>query len=266
MYDWDKEVTSCMPDYYQWTQWLFLQLYNRGLAYKKEAPVNWDPIDQTVLANEQVLPDGTAERSGAKVETRMLSQWFFKITDYAQRLLDDLDKLDGWPERVKTMQKNWIGRSEGTQVTFSLVARDDGVLDSINEVPCFTTRVDTIYGCTYMTVAPEYPHLKEMVAGLPEEAQVNSFINESSSLSDIDRQSDTNEKKGVYTGRSVINPFNGEQIPLWVGDYVLMYGTGAVMAVPAHDTRDWAFAKKYNLPIRLSIQNLKGSLLSLIHI
>ena len=260
MYDWDKEVTSCMPDYYKWTQWLFLQLYNRGLAYKKEAPVNWDPIDQTVLANEQVLPDGTAERSGAKVETRMLSQWFFKITDYAQRLLDDLDKLDGWPERVKTMQKNWIGRSEGTEVTFSLVARDDGVLDSINEVPCFTTRVDTIYGCTYMTVAPEYPYLKEMVAGLPEEAQVNSFINESSGLSDIDRQSDTNEKKGVYTGRSVINPFNGEQIPLWVGDYVLMYGTGAVMAVPAHDTRDWAFAKKYNLPIKLSIQNLKGSL------
>ena len=130
MYDWDKEVTSCMPDYYKWTQWLFLQLYNRGLAYKKEAPVNWDPIDQTVLANEQVLPDGTAERSGAKVETRMLSQWFFKITDYAQRLLDDLDKLDGWPERVKTMQKNWIGRSEGTEVNFSLVARDDGVLDS----------------------------------------------------------------------------------------------------------------------------------------
>ena len=260
MYDWEKEVTSCEPDYYRWTQWLFLQLYERGLAYKKEAPVNWDPVDQTVLANEQVLPDGTAERSGAKVETRMLSQWFFKITDYAQRLLDDLDKLEGWPERVKTMQRNWIGRSEGAEVYFPLVARADGVADASDVVACFTTRIDTIYGCTYMTVAPEYPRLKAMVAGLPQEEAVLQFVEESSKLNDIDRESDSQEKRGVFTGRMVVNPFSGETVPLWVGDYVLMYGTGAVMAVPAHDTRDWAFAKKYDLPIKLSIQNHDGSL------
>ena len=260
MYDWGKEVASCEPDYYRWTQWLFLQLYERGLAYKKEAPVNWDPVDQTVLANEQVLPDGTAERSGAKVETRMLSQWFFKITDYAQRLLDDLDKLEGWPERVKTMQRNWIGRSEGTEVYFSLVSRLDGEKDASEKVPCFTTRIDTIYGCTYMSVAPEHPRLKEMVSGLPQEEKVLEFINESSKLNDIDRQSDTREKRGVFTGRFVINPYTGEEVPLWVADYVLMYGTGAVMAVPAHDTRDWSFAKKYNLPIKISIQNAEGTL------
>ena len=195
MYDWKKEVTSCEPDYYRWTQWLFLQLHERGLAYKKEAPVNWDPVDQTVLANEQVLPDGTAERSGAKVETRMLSQWFFKITDYAQRLLDDLDKLEGWPERVKTMQKNWIGRSEGTEIYFSLVSRSDGVKDAFENVPCFTTRVDTIYGCTYMSVAPEHPQLKEWISGMPQEEAVLEFIKDSAALNDIDRQSDTREKK-----------------------------------------------------------------------
>ena len=260
MYDWRKEVTSCDPEYYRWTQWLFLQLHERGLAYKKEAPVNWDPVDQTVLANEQVLPDGTAERSGAKVETRMLSQWFFKITDYAQRLLDDLDKLEGWPERVKTMQRNWIGRSEGTEVCFSLVPRLDGEKDTSEEVPCFTTRVDTIYGCTYMSIAPEHPQLKEMVSGLPQEEAVLEFINESSKLNDIDRQSDTREKRGVFTGRFVVNPYTGEEVPLWVADYVLMYGTGAVMAVPAHDKRDWSFAKKYELPIKISIQNAEGTL------
>ena len=255
MYDWDKEIASCDESYYRWTQWLFLQLYERGLAYKKEAPVNWDPVDQTVLANEQVLPDGTAERSGAKVETRMLSQWFFKITDYAQRLLDDLDKLEGWPERVKTMQRNWIGRSEGTEIHFPLVPRDDQTEDSVKRVSCFTTRVDTIYGCTYITVAPEHPLLQEWVAGLPQEKEVLAFVEESAQLNDIERESDSLEKRGVFTGRMVVNPYNGEQVPLWVGDYVLMYGTGAVMAVPAHDTRDWAFAKKYDLPIKLSIQN-----------
>ena len=260
MYDWKKEVTSCDPDYYQWTQWLFLKLHERGLAYKKEAPVNWDPVDQTVLANEQVLPDGTAERSGAKVETRMLSQWFFKITDYAQRLLDDLDTLEGWPERVKTMQRNWIGRSEGTEVHFSLVSRSDGVKDTVENVPCFTTRVDTIYGCTYMSVAPEHPQLKEWVSGMPQEEEILQFIKESATLNDIDRQSDTREKRGVFTGRFVVNPYTGEEVPLWVADYVLMYGTGAVMAVPAHDTRDWSFAKKYNLPIKISIQNREGTL------
>ena len=260
MYNWGKEVTSCEPEYYRWTQWLFLQLHERGLAYKKEAPVNWDPVDQTVLANEQVLPDGTAERSGAKVETRMLSQWFFKITDYAQRLLDDLDKLEGWPDRVKTMQRNWIGRSEGTEVCFPLVPRLDGKKDVSEEVPCFTTRVDTIYGCTYMSIAPEHPQLKEMVSGLPQEEAVLGFIHESSKLNDIDRQSDTREKRGVFTGRFVINPYTGEEVPLWVADYVLMYGTGAVMAVPAHDKRDWSFAKKYDLEIIEVVSSEKNKL------
>ena len=259
-YDWDREVTSCMPDYYKWTQWLFLKLYKRGLAYKKEAAVNWDPVDQTVLANEQVLPDGTAERSGAKVEKKMLSQWFFKITDYAQRLLDDLAKLDGWPERVKSMQENWIGRSEGARIQFKLIPRPDGRADDETLVPCFTTRVDTIYGCTYMVLAPEYPQLDQLVDGLPEAEDVRAFVQRAGHLSAIERTTE-GDKNGVFTGRHVENPYTGEQIPLWVGDYVLMeYGTGAVMAVPAHDTRDWAFARKYDLPIRLSIQNPEQSL------
>ncbi len=259
-YDWDREVTSCLPDYYKWTQWLFLKLYERGLAYKKEAAVNWDPVDQTVLANEQVLADGTAERSGAKVERKMLSQWFFKITDYAQRLLDDLDKLDGWPERVKSMQENWIGRSEGARINFRLAPRDNGGADTSDVVPCFTTRVDTIYGCTYMVLAPEYPGIAELVKGLPEEQDVLAFVEKAGRLSAIERTTE-GDKNGIFTGRYVINPYNEEKIPLWIGDYVLMeYGTGAVMAVPAHDTRDWVFAKKYDLPIRLSIQNADQSL------
>jgi len=259
-YDWDREVTSCLPDYYKWTQWLFLKLYERGLAFKKEAAVNWDPVDQTVLANEQVLPDGTAERSGAKVEKKMLSQWFFKITDYAQRLLDDLDQLNGWPERVRSMQENWIGRSEGTRLNFVLTPRQDGGKDPYEFIPCFTTRVDTIYGCTYMVLAPEYPHIAELVSGLPEEQAVMEFVRKAAHISAIERTTE-GDKNGIFTGRHVINPFNGEIIPLWIGDYVLMeYGTGAVMAVPAHDTRDWAFAHKYQLPLRISIQNQDCSL------
>lgn len=259
-YDWDKEVTSCEPEYYKWTQWLFVQMFNRGLAYKKKSNVNWCPDCATVLANEQVV-DGCCDRCDSVVEQKALEQWFFKITDYAQRLLDDLDQLDGWPERVKTMQRNWIGRSEGTEIDFALVPREDGTPDSSDKVSCFTTRVDTIYGCTYMSVAPEYPQLKEMVAGLPQEESVLQFIKDSAALTNIDRESDSLEKKGIFTGRYVVNPYTGEQVPLWVGDYVLMYGTGAVMAVPAHDTRDWAFAKKYGLPIKLSIQNSEGTLL-----
>ncbi|MDK2857350.1 MAG: leucyl-tRNA synthetase [Verrucomicrobiota bacterium] len=258
-YDWDKEVTSCEPEYYKWTQWLFIQLFNRGLAYKKKSNVNWCPDCATVLANEQVV-DGLCERCDSVVEQKALEQWFFKITDYAQRLLDDLDKLEGWPDRVKTMQRNWIGRSEGAEIDFALVPRDDGRVDSSGKVSCFTTRVDTIYGCTYLVLAPEYPQLREMVAGLPQEQDVLKFIAESTKLTNLDRESDIREKKGVFTGRYVVNPFNGERVPLWVGDYVLMYGTGAVMAVPAHDTRDWAFAKKYDLPINLSIQNPDESL------
>ena len=259
MYDWDKEVTSCMPDYYKWTQWLFLQFYKKGLAYKKNSNVNWCPSCATVLANEQVV-DGCCERCDSEVDQKAMDQWFFKITDYAQRLLDDLDTLDGWPTRVKTMQKNWIGRSEGTEVDFKIVPREDGAGDNIENVTCYTTRVDTIYGCTYMAVAPEYPELKNLVKGLPQEAEVLEFIKESSKLTNLDREADEVEKAGKFTGRYLINPYNGEKIELWVGNYVLMYGTGAVMAVPAHDTRDFAFAKKYDLPIKLSIQNADGSL------
>jgi len=258
-YDWDKEVASCEPEYYKWTQWLFIQMFNRGLAYKKKSNVNWCPDCATVLANEQVV-DGQCDRCDSVVEQKALEQWFFKITDYAHRLLDDLDQLDGWPERVKTMQRNWIGRSEGTEVDFPLLPREDGKTDSSDIVPCFTTRVDTIYGCTYMVLAPEYPQLKEMVAGLPQEKEVLQFLKDTAKLTNIDRESDSIEKKGVFTGRYVTNPYNSETVPLWVGDYVLMYGTGAVMAVPAHDTRDWVFAHKYKLPIKLSIQNPEGSL------
>ncbi len=259
-YDWDREVTTCLPDYYKWTQWLFLKLFERGLAYKDSASVNWCPSCSTVLANEQVI-HGKCERCDSDVQEKNLEQWFFRITDYAQRLLDDLDKLDGWPERVKIMQKNWIGRSDGARIEFPLVPHRDGREDTSNAIPCFTTRVDTIFGCTYMVLAPEYPGLPAMVKGLNEEAAVMAFISQAKKLTSIDRMADEKEKNGVFTGRYVINPFNGQSIPLWVGDYVLMsYGTGAVMAVPAHDTRDWAFAKKYGLLIRLSIQNSERSL------
>ncbi len=259
-YDWDREVTACLPDYYRWTQWLFLQLFQRGLAYKAKAPVNWCPSCAAVLANEQVI-DGQCWRCESVVTEKHLEQWFFKITDYAQRLLDDLAKLPGWPERVKTMQKNWIGRSEGALVEFSLVPRPDGTSDPHTMVHCFTTRVDTIFGCTYMVAAPEYPGLAAMVRGLPEEPAVRAFIAAAHKIASMDRAAEDREKNGVFTGRYVINPYNGAKIPLWVGDYVLMnYGAGAVMAVPAHDTRDWAFAKKYGLPITLSIQNAEQSL------
>ncbi|MBU4199653.1 MAG: leucine--tRNA ligase [Verrucomicrobia bacterium] len=254
-YDWDREVTACLPDYYRWTQWLFIQLFQRGLAYKAKAPVNWCPSCAAVLANEQVI-DGKCWRCESEVREKNLEQWFFKITDYAQRLLDDLAKLQGWPDRVKTMQQNWIGRSEGAWVEFPLVPRGDGRVDPRAVVPCFTTRVDTIFGCTYMVVAPEYAGLADMVKGLPEESAVRAFVAEAGKVASADRAAEDREKKGVFTGRYVINPYTGGNIPLWVGDYVLMsYGAGAVMAVPAHDTRDWAFAKKYGLPVKLSIQN-----------
>jgi len=258
-YDWDREVTACLPDYYKWSQWFFLKLYERGLAYKAKAPVNWCPSCAAVLANEQVI-DGKCWRCDSVVQEKLLEQWFLKITAYAQRLLDDLNKLTGWPERVKTMQANWIGRSEGTRVDFPLVKRADGKPDPINKISCFTTRVDTIFGCTYMVLAPEYSSLAELVKGLPEEDNVRNFAAKSAHLTSIERAGETLEKNGVFTGRMVINPYTGEQIPLWVGDYVIMsYGTGAVMAVPAHDSRDWAFAHKYNLPIKISIRKAENA-------
>jgi leucyl-tRNA synthetase len=259
-YDWDREVASCNPDYYKWTQWLFLKFLEKGLAYQAFAPVKWCDSCSTVLANEQVI-DGKCERCGTEVTERYLKQWFFKITDYAQRLLDDLSKLQGWPERVKLMQRNWIGRSEGSHIDFSVVAEENSLGKTVNIISCFTTRLDTIFGCTYMVIAPEYPDLSELVKGLKQEKQVLEFVDKVSKMNQIERSSEEREINGVFTGRYVINPYTGEKIPLWIGDYVLMaYGTGAVMAVPAHDERDWKFAKKYGLDIKLSIQNNEKSL------
>ncbi|MFC1667476.1 leucine--tRNA ligase [Candidatus Omnitrophota bacterium] len=247
-YDWDREITSCMPGYYKWTQWIFLQLYKKGLAYKKKASVNWCPSCQTVLANEQVI-DGACERCSSQVDLRNLEQWFFKITDYAQNLLDDLDLLEDWPERVKLMQKNWIGRSEGVEIDFK-IADSDIVLS------CFTTRVDTIYGATYMMLAAEHPLINDLIRLSKEERDVKRFINKVKKESFVDRISANIEKNGIFTGKYVINPVNNNKIPLWVANYVVMeYGTGAVMAVPAHDQRDFEFAKKYNLPIDVVINN-----------
>ncbi|MDO4582306.1 MAG: leucine--tRNA ligase [Bacillota bacterium] len=236
-YDWEREQATCLPEYYRWTQWCFLQLYNKGLAYKKKSAVNWCPSCATVLANEQVI-DGHCERCDSIVEKKYLEQWFFKITDYAQRLLDDLDKLPGWPDKVKVMQENWIGRSEGVQIEF--------VTESGDPVPVFTTRHDTIYGVTYMVLAPEHPLVMKLVAGTEFEQPVKAFIDKVAKLSTIDRTSSELEKEGMFIGAYAINPINGERVPIWITNYVLYeYGTGAVMGVPAHDQRDFEFAKKY---------------------
>jgi leucyl-tRNA synthetase len=237
--DWNRELSTCDPDYYRWTQWIFLRLYEAGLAYRKSAVVKWCPKDQTVLANEQVI-DGRCERCGTEVEARTLDQWFFKITDYADRLLDDLEHVQ-WPERVVTMQRNWIGRSHGAEVTFTL---DDGT-----ELPVFTTRPDTLYGATFFVVAPEHPLAAAMAT--PEHADaVSDYVRHAAARSAVER-AEAREKTGVFTGRHVTNPVNGERIPVWVADYVLAeYGTGAIMAVPAHDERDYEFAKAHGLEIR----------------
>ena len=241
-YDWDRECATCHPDYYRWMQWIFIQFYKAGLAYKKENPVNWCPSCQTVLANEQVV-DGKCERCKSPVTKKSLSQWYFKITDYADRLLENLDKLPGWPEKVKTMQRNWIGKSHGAQITFKIDGFD-------KDMDIYTTRADTLYGVTYMVMAPEHPYLQEMVAGTEYEAAVNEYVEKVQHMSDIDRTSTSNEKTGVFTGRYAINPINGKKVPIFISDYVLMgYGTGAIMAVPAHDTRDFDFAKKFDCEI-----------------
>ena len=241
-YDWDREVATCHPDYYKWMQWIFIQFYKKGLAYKKENPVNWCPSCQTVLANEQVV-DGKCERCGTVVGKKELSQWYFKITDYAERLLDNLDKLPGWPNKVKLMQKNWIGKSMGAEVTFEIEGFDMGM-------DIFTTRPDTLYGVTYMVMAPEHPYLKELVAGSEYEEPVAAYVDKVQHMSDIERTSTANEKTGQFTGRYAINPLNGKRVPIFISDYVLMdYGTGAIMAVPAHDQRDFDFAKKFDLDI-----------------
>lgn len=245
-YDWDRELATCSPDYYKWTQWIFLQFLEAGLAYQKEAKVNWDPIDQTVIANEQVDSEGRSWRSGAIVEKRKLRQWFLKITDYAEQLLQDLDKLNDWPSSVKIMQANWIGKSTGAELSFPIVGNEE-------KITVFTTRPDTVYGVSYVVLAPEHPLVETLTSAAQKEA-VSKFIEEVKNLSEIDRTSDDRPKRGVAIGASVINPFTGKEVPIWIADYVLFeYGTGAVMGVPAHDVRDFAFAKQYNLPIQTVI-------------
>ncbi|MEB3233975.1 MAG: leucine--tRNA ligase [Cyanobacteriota bacterium] len=246
--DWDREVTTCHSDYYRWTQWLFLQFLDAGLAYQKDATVNWDPVDQTVLANEQVDADGRSWRSGALVEKRKLRQWFLKITAYADQLLDDLDKLDGWPERVRTMQANWIGRSTGAELSFAVV--DSEGVDSGATVTVFTTRPDTLFGASYVVLAPEHPLVAELTSS-DQQLAVTAFVDLVSRQSEQERTADDKPKRGVPIGAQVRNPANGELIPLWIADYVLAeYGTGAVMGVPAHDQRDFVFARQYELPVR----------------
>ena len=246
-YDWDREITSCNPDYYKWTQWIFLKLYENNLAYKKKAAVNWCPSCATVLANEQVV-EGCCERCDTPVRQRDLEQWFFRISQYAQKLLDDIVLLDGWPERVKTMQANWIGRSEGASINFTL--EDSGKI-----LPCFTTRPDTLYGVTFVSLAPEHTIIGELVSGSPQEKAVMDFVERARNQGMVERTAEGTEKEGIFTGKYVINPVNNSKVPIWVANYVLMeYGTGAVMGVPAHDQRDFLFARKYKLPIQVVIQ------------
>ena len=252
-YDWDRELATCHPDYYRWTQWVFLKLFERGLAYQKLAPVNWCELC-TTLANEEVLADGTCERCGRPVVKRDLTQWFFRITEYAPRLLDDLDGLTGWPEKVRNMQANWIGRSQGATVRFTVSETGD-------PCPIFTTRPDTIYGVTFMAIAPEHPLVEKLAATSPNRDRLLAFAGQQRALSSAARTGDTAKKEGVFTGFHVTNPYNGDRVPLWVTNYVLMeYGTGVVMAVPAHDQRDFEFAKTYGLGIKVVIQNTDRSL------
>ncbi len=246
MYDWSAELMTCSPDYYKWNQWLFIQLFKKGLAYRKNAPVNWCPSCHTVLANEQVQGDGTCERCGTTVIQKNLTQWFFKITDYADELLDRLEDIE-WPEKTKHMQENWIGKSFGAEVVFEIDGYDE-------KIEIFTTRPDTLFGATYMVLAPEHPFVSQITTDDHKE-EVEKYIDSIKSLSEIDRTSTVKEKTGVFTGAYAINPVNNQKIPIWIADYVLMtYGTGAIMAVPGQDERDWEFAEKFDLPIIRTVQ------------
>ena len=248
VYDWDREVATHRPGYYRWTQWIFLQLFNKGLAYKSDAPVNWCPQDQTVLANEQVV-NGECERCGTVVVKRVLSQWFFKITEYAQRLLDDLDTLQDWPDRVRTMQRNWIGRSEGAQFSMDIAEHPEA------SVEVYTTRPDTTFGMTFVVLAPEHPLVEQLTVGTDFEAPTRAFVAEVSKASEIDRMSAGADKRGMFIGVHCTNPVNGRRIPVYIADYVLMgYGTGAIMAVPGQDQRDWDFATKFGIEIIRTVQ------------
>ena len=254
-YDWSRTLSTFKDDYYQWNQWLFLTFYEKGLVYRKKGWVNWDPVDQTVLANEQVI-DGKGWRSGAVVEKKEIDQWYLKITDYAQELLDDLDKLTDWPDRVKLMQKNWIGKSVGTEIDFLLVDKQGNEID---RVTVFTTRPDTLYGATYVSMACEHSLITKLLEYADDKADIEAFIHKTLASNQVDRSDATKPKTGKWLGVYAINPVNQEQIPLYVADYVLMdYGTGVVMAVPAHDTRDFAFAKAHDLPIRVVITPATG--------
>lgn len=250
MYNWDSELMTCEPEYYKWNQWLFLQLYKKGLAYRKNAPVNWCPKDQTVLANEQVQADGTCERCGTPVIQKNLTQWFFKITEYAEELLAELDNIN-WPDKTKLMQKNWIGKSTGAEVNFKIDGHDKALT-------VFTTRPDTLFGATYMVLAPEHPLVNTLTTD-EFKPEVEKYKTTTKSMSEIDRTSTVKEKTGVFTGAYAINPVNNKKIPIWIADYVLVtYGTGAIMAVPGQDERDWEFAEKFNLPIIRTVQTPAG--------
>jgi leucyl-tRNA synthetase len=244
LYDWSKEIASCFPDYYKWNQWLFLRMFEKGIAYKKKAPVNWCPSCRTVLANEQVV-EGACERCGTEVVQRDLEQWFFRITDYADRLLEGLDRLTGWPEKVKVMQRNWIGRSEGAEIDFPV--------PSVGEkLTVFTTRPDTVHGATFLVLAPEHPLVSRLIAGHPDKAGLEAWIEDVRNTPRIQREGESTPKEGRDTGAVAVNPATGEEIPIWIANYVLPdYGTGAIMAVPAHDARDLAFARQEGLPVRL---------------
>lgn len=247
-YDWEREVSTCDSDYYKWNQWIFLKMYERGLVYKKEAVVNWCPDCQTTLANEEVI-DGKCWRCKTDVIQKDLEQWFIKITAYKERLLEDLDKLKYWPQQVLMMQKNWLGRSEGVEIYFKI--KDTGQIISV-----FTTRVDTIFGATYIVLAPEHPLVKKIIKDKPQEKAVLKFIEKVSKVSKIVRTASEVKKEGIFSGSFAINPVNNEEIPIWIANYVLMeYGTGAIMAVPTHDQRDFLFAKEHNLPMRIVIQD-----------
>ena len=246
-YDWDREIATCHRDYYKWNQWLFQLFYRRGLAYKKKAAVNWCDDCHTVLANEQVI-DGQCWRCDSEVVKKELEQWFLKITHYADRLLQDLKELKGWPERVKIMQENWIGRSEGAEFSFHVPSIDASI-------PVYTTRHDTAYGVTYVVLAPEHRLVDRLITGQPNESAIRDFIDRIRNMSEVSRTSTDTEKEGIFTGAYAVNPFNGEEVPIWIANYVLVeYGTGAVMGVPAHDERDWQFATKYNLAKKIVIQ------------
>ncbi|MDD5155101.1 MAG: leucine--tRNA ligase [Candidatus Omnitrophica bacterium] len=255
-YDWEREVSTCLPEYYRWNQWIFLKMFEKGLAYKKAAVVNWCPDCETTLANEEVI-EGKCWRCKKEVIQKELEQWFIKITEYKERLLEDLDKLKDWPERVLTMQRNWLGKSQGVEIYFK--EKETGEV-----IPVFTTRQDTIFGATYIVLAPEHPFVRKIIKGLPREKEILKFIDKVSKETSLERTAAGLKKEGVFTGRYAVNPVNNEVMPIWVADYVLMeYGTGAIMAVPAHDQRDFLFAKEHKLPMRIVIrpagQNLKSA-------